>query len=91
MEKILVKQKEERDDGWIFDVEIKGMGYKVTVPKEYWEKVTQKSVEPKELIRRSFEFLLAREPKESILREFELPIIQKYFPEYETQITYQQT
>jgi hypothetical protein len=34
------------------------------------------------LVRASFEFLLAREPKESILRQFELPVIERYFPEY---------
>jgi hypothetical protein len=37
---------------------------------------------PEELIEASFEFLLEREPKESILRRFELPIIERYFPEY---------
>lgn len=36
-----------------------------------------------ELIRRSFEFLLARESKESILRQFDLSVISRYFPEYE--------
>ncbi len=35
-----------------------------------------------ELVRRSFLFLLEREPKESILREFELSVIQRYFPEF---------
>ncbi len=85
---ISVREKEKRDDGWIFDVDVEGARYKVTVPKEYWEKLTGGKVEPEELVRKSFEFLLAREPKESILREFELPVIQKYFPEYETQITF---
>jgi hypothetical protein len=37
---------------------------------------------PEELIEASFEFLLEREPKESILRRFELPVIERYFPEY---------
>jgi hypothetical protein len=41
-------------------------------------------VEPADLIEASFEFLLAREPKESILRSFELPAIERYFPEYPT-------
>ncbi len=35
-----------------------------------------------ELVRESFEFLLERESKESILREFELSVIQRYFPEF---------
>jgi hypothetical protein len=38
------------------------------------------------LIRRSFDFLLEREPKESILKEFELSVIQRYFPEFDRAI-----
>jgi hypothetical protein len=34
------------------------------------------------LLAASFEFLLEHEPKESILRRFELPVIERYFPEY---------
>lgn len=37
---------------------------------------------PEELIEASFRFLLEREPKESILRQFELPVIERYFPDY---------
>ena len=37
---------------------------------------------PEELLKASFAFLLEREPKESILRRFELPVIERYFPEY---------
>ena len=36
-----------------------------------------------ELVRDSFHFLLERESKESILREFDLAVIQRYFPEFE--------
>jgi len=91
MEKVLVEQKEEKDDVWVFDVEVGGARYKVIVPKEYWQKLTKGKEEPESLVRRSFEFLLEREPKESILREFELSVIQKYFPEYESTITPLQT
>lgn len=42
--------------------------------------------EPEALLSASFRFLLDREPKESILRQFELPLIQHYFPEYEGEI-----
>ena len=38
------------------------------------------------LVKRSFEFLLAREPNTSILREFDLSTIERYFPEYSSQI-----
>ncbi|TMF23243.1 MAG: hypothetical protein E6I28_13290 [Chloroflexi bacterium] len=34
------------------------------------------------LVRRSFEFLLAREPNTQILAEFDLSTIERYFPEY---------
>jgi hypothetical protein len=43
--------------------------------------------DPEDLVRRSFAFLLEREPKESILRRFELPLIGRYFPEYERTIS----
>jgi hypothetical protein len=38
--------------------------------------------DPERLVEASFEFLLEREPEESILRAFELPVIERYFPEY---------
>ena len=37
---------------------------------------------PEGLLKASFVFLLEREPKEAILRRFELPVIERYFPEY---------
>lgn len=39
-----------------------------------------------DLVRRSFEFLLAREPNTDILREFDLETIARYFPEYPREI-----
>lgn len=39
-----------------------------------------------ELVRRSFDFLLEREPPESILRTFDLAVIERYFPEYDSAI-----
>jgi hypothetical protein len=36
-----------------------------------------------ELVADSFAFLLEREPKESILKEFDLSVIQRYFPDYD--------
>jgi hypothetical protein len=41
---------------------------------------------PEELLEASFRFLLEREPKEAILRRFELPIIERYFPDYPVRI-----
>ena len=42
--------------------------------------------EPARLVEESFRFLLEREPKEAILRTFDLPIIGRYFPEYDEEI-----
>ena len=36
-----------------------------------------------EVVADSFAFLLEREPKASILSEFDLSVIQRYFPEYD--------
>ncbi len=36
-----------------------------------------------ERVQDSFGFLLEREPKESILKEFDLSVIQRYFPDYD--------
>lgn len=38
------------------------------------------------LVEASFRFLLEREPRDAILRRFDLPVISRYFPEYETEI-----
>ena len=58
----------------------------VTLKDAYYRKLSAGKITPEELIHRSFEFLLAREPKESILSSFELPVIQRYFPDYENEI-----
>ena len=59
----------------------------VTVEPAYAQRLTGGAVTPEELVRRSFEFLLAREPKESILGSFELSVIGRYFPGYEEEIS----
>ncbi len=58
----------------------------VTLTDDYHHKLTGGDVDKERLIQASFEFLLEREPKDSILSSFELPVIGRYFPEYEGQI-----
>jgi hypothetical protein len=58
----------------------------VTVTPEYREQLNAGSVPVEILIEKSFEFLLEREPNTSILGAFDLPAIQRYFPEYEKTI-----
>jgi hypothetical protein len=60
--------------------------HQVRVTRADLERFAPGAEAPTDLVRRSFEFLLAREPKESILRSFELPVIGRYFPEYEREI-----
>ena len=60
--------------------------YRVTLKQDDYRRLSGGKIEPNELIRRSFEFLLTREPKESILPQFDLPLIGRYFPEYEREL-----
>jgi hypothetical protein len=58
----------------------------VTVSPNDYTRLTNGKIELEELVRRSFEFLLEREPKELILTRFDLSVIGRYFPEYEREI-----
>jgi len=58
----------------------------VTVSPEYYQKLTGGEVPVERLVLRSFDFLLEREPHTSILRQSDLPLIQRYFPRYESSI-----
>lgn len=60
--------------------------HRVSVNPEYYQRLTGGRIERQELLRRSFEFLLEREPKESILGQFDLQAISRYFPEFEREI-----
>ncbi len=60
--------------------------HEVTVDQQHYRQLTDGKIERKELVKRSFEFLLEREPKESILARFDLQVIARYFPEYEREI-----
>jgi hypothetical protein len=57
--------------------------HRVRVDPGYAQRLTGGVASTPELLRRSFEFLLEREPKESILASFDLPLIGRYFGEYE--------
>ena len=55
----------------------------VTLTDAYWEQIWNSRLTKKEIVSRSFAFLLEREPNSSIMRTFDLPVIQRYFNEYE--------
>ena len=77
-------------DAWRCTVRLtdgRGTGdHMVRVSRADLERLAPGAADPDDLVRRSFEFLLEREPRTSILREFELPVIGQYFPEYEREI-----
>ncbi len=72
-----------------FEVTVKDRGtttHTVTVRQEDYQRLTGSKVPAETLVRASFEFLLERESNSSILSQFELPVISRYFPEYEKTI-----
>ncbi len=77
-------------DGWTCAVAIgeatTRSGHTVHVTTGDLARLDPTATEPTDLVRRSFEFLLRREPKESILASFDLTVISRYFPDYETEI-----
>jgi len=60
--------------------------HQVTIPGGYYEILSGSRISKEDLIRKSFEFLLERESNTMIMRKFELTVISKYFPEYESVI-----
>ena len=70
--------------GWVCEVTLGQSRHTVTVSASdlrRWGR-GEGSASVEELVRRSFEFLLEREPPSSILRSFDLSVIERYFPDY---------
>jgi hypothetical protein len=76
--------------GWLCSVTITDdagrSDHRVTVAPADLERFAPGASEPTDLVRRSFEFLLRREPRQSILHSFDLPVIERYFREYPEEI-----
>jgi len=76
-------------DAYVFDVRVSENGdattHRVSLSQPDWQRLSG-AADPADLVRRSFEFLLEREPKEQIMAEFDISMISRYFPEYETKI-----
>jgi hypothetical protein len=60
--------------------------HEVTIPAGYLDALGLAGMAAERVIEESFRFLLEREPNTSILERFELPVIARYFPEYEREI-----
>ena len=77
--------------GWTCEVTLSQAGrtvstHSVRVPAADLARLAPGSASPEDLVERSFAFLLEREPPGSILRAFDLGVISRYFPEYESEI-----
>ena len=82
----MISVRHTKDDEWM--VSVQG-----TVSTHHRVRVTPADVErfsegrtTEELLEESFRFLLEREPNTSILASFNLPVIGRYFPEYERDV-----
>jgi len=77
-------------DGWTCRVTVgddRGRSdHRVRIRHGDLDRFAPHATDPDDLVRRSFEFLLARESRESILSSFDLPAIGRYFPDYEATI-----
>jgi hypothetical protein len=79
------------DGGWVCEVALEAAGersrYTVRVSpadlRRWGRGNDANAAAVQELVRRSFQFLLEREPPGAILRRFDLSVIQRYFPEYD--------
>lgn len=89
-EEIRVTETNQRDDSWTFLVELgHGEGlieYWVDVDRDYWTRLTNRRIEPAELVTLTFKFLLDKEPKELILKKFNIADVSGFFPMYERAI-----
>jgi len=87
MHNIEVTEISSDGNEWVFKVVVDEVSnHTVTVPRDYYKKLTNGDTLPANLVKKSFEFLLERESAEAILSSFELPLIQRYFSDYEREI-----
>lgn len=61
--------------------------HRVTLHPDYYRKLTGGTITHEWLIIQAFKFLLEREPASAILESFDLEVINRYFPEFEAEMT----
>jgi hypothetical protein len=67
------------DNRWSYLVDGSQNRHKVSLDKEYYEKISSGIIGPEHFVKKSFEFLLKREDKYSIPKEFNIKEIREYF------------
>jgi hypothetical protein len=90
-----VRLETEQPQGGMYTVRVTEDGshteHRVDVGTADYRRLSGGRMSPEELLRRTFEFLLTREPKEAILRRFDLAVVSSYFPDFERAIRQQQS
>jgi hypothetical protein len=82
----MISVKHSGGDEWTVSVQSTvATHHKVRVTNADLERFSEGGA-AEELLQESFRFLLEREPNTSILASFDLPLIGRYFPEYEREI-----
>jgi hypothetical protein len=86
---IEVKQT-DHSDPLAFDVVVREAGrethHRVTMSAKDYDRLSNGSIAPEHCIEAAFRFLLDREPKEAILSQFDVSVISRYFPDFETKL-----
>ena len=74
-------------DGWQCRVKVdERYDFDVAVSRAELTRFGSGESEPSRLVEESFRFLLEREPPSSIMARFSVSVIERYFPEYPTEI-----
>jgi len=84
----MVEVRKKNEQEFVVTIEEKGSTteHAVTLDDGYYQNLTDGKINREEFIKKSFEFLLKRESKESILSEFNLRVINNYFPVFEEEL-----
>jgi hypothetical protein len=87
---IQVTRRDVERPPWRFHVTVREGGsstsHDVTVSSEDFERLGSSHGSPEDFVHACFAFLLEREAKESILAEFDVKVIGRYFPDFESRI-----
>ena len=73
-----------------FDVVIRESGHEthhqLTMSAREYDRLSNGSCPPEHCVEAAVRFLLDREPKEAILARFDVSVISRYFPDFETKL-----
>ena len=87
---INIKKLKESDNGWIFIVSLvndeETHVFTVELEKEYCKNTFGDDTSPEDAVKKSFLFLLDKEPVVNIMREFNISIIETFFPDYKEKV-----